>query len=145
MASYAKYFYVPEGWGENPVYISFQGVESAFALWCNGSYVGYSEDSFTPSEFDLTSFLREGENKLAVQVFKWCSSSWCEDQDFFRFSGIFREVYLYTVPKTHLWDLKVQTLLEEGLEKAELVLDMKTCRRGKGQGSSLAGRKAGRF
>ena len=131
VASYAKYFYVPEGWGENPVYISFQGVESAFALWCNGSYVGYSEDSFTPSEFDLTSFLREGENKLAVQVFKWCSSSWCEDQDFFRFSGIFREVYLYTVPKTHLWDLKVQTLLEEGLEKAELVLDMKLAGEGK--------------
>ena len=131
VASYAKYFYVPEGWGENPVYISFQGVESAFALWCNGSYVGYSEDSFTPSEFDLTPFLREGENKLAVQVFKWCSSSWCEDQDFFRFSGIFREVYLYTVPKTHLWDLKVQTLLEEGLEKAELVLDMKLAGEGK--------------
>ena len=131
VASYAKYFYVPEGWGENPVYISFQGVESAFALWCNGSYVGYSEDSFTPSEFDLTSFLREGENKLSVQVFKWCSSSWCEDQDFFRFSGIFREVYLYTVPKTHLWDLKVQTLLEEGLEKAELVLDMKLAGEGK--------------
>lgn len=131
VASYAKYFYVPEGWGENPVYISFQGVESAFALWCNGSYVGYSEDSFTPSEFDLTPFLREEENKLAVQVFKWCSSSWCEDQDFFRFSGIFREVYLYTVPKTHLWDLKVQTLLEEGLEKAELVLDMKLAGEGK--------------
>lgn len=131
VASYAKYFYVPGGWGENPVYISFQGVESAFALWCNGSYVGYSEDSFTPSEFDLTPFLREGENKLAVQVFKWCSSSWCEDQDFFRFSGIFREVYLYTVPKTHLWDLKVQTLLEEGLEKAELVLDMKLAGEGK--------------
>ena len=75
----------------SPLLISFQGVESGFALWCNGHYVGYSEDSFTPSEFDLTPFLVEGENKLAVRVFKWTASSWLERQDFFRFSGIFRD------------------------------------------------------
>ena len=89
------------------------GVESGFALWLNGSYVGYSEDSFTPSEFDLTPYVKEGENKLAVKVFKWTSSSWCEDQDFYRFSGIFRSVYLYTMPKVHVYDLKVQPLVEE--------------------------------
>ena len=107
VASYVKYFTLPEGFVKNGLYISFQGVESGFALWLNGSYVGYSEDSFTPSEFDLTPYVKEGENKLALKVFKWTSSSWCEDQDFYRFSGIFRSVYLYTMPKVHVYDLKV--------------------------------------
>lgn len=127
VASYVKYFTLPEGFIKNGLYISFQGVESGFALWINGSYVGYSEDSFTPSEFDLTSYVKEGENKLAVKVFKWTSSSWCEDQDFYRFSGIFRSVYLYTMPKVHVYDLKVQPVVEESLENAKLVLDMEIC------------------
>ena len=127
VASYVKYFTLPEGFIKNGLYISFQGVESGFALWLNGSYVGYSEDSFTPSEFDLTPYVKEGENKLAVKVFKWTSSSWCEDQDFYRFSGIFRSVYLYTMPKVHVYDLKVQPLVEESLENAKLVLDMEIC------------------
>ena len=127
VASYVKYFTLPEGFIKNGLYISFQGVESGFALWLNGSYVGYSEDSFTPSEFDLTSYVKEGENKLAVKVFKWTSSSWCEDQDFYRFSGIFRSVYLYTMPKVHVYDLKVQPVIEESLENAKLVLDMEIC------------------
>lgn len=131
VASYVKYFEVPEEWKGSPVYISFQGVESALALWCNGSYVGYSEDTFTPSEFDLTPFLKDGENKLAAYVFKWSSSSWCEDQDFFRFSGIFRDVYLYTVPKVHIGDLRVQTLLNDSFDRAELVLDMKATAEGR--------------
>ena len=127
VASYVKYFTLPEGFIKNGLYISFQGVESGFALWLNGSYVGYSEDSFTPSEFDLTPYVKEGENKLAVKVFKWTSSSWCEDQDFYRFSGIFRLVYLYTMPKVHVYDLKVQPVVEESLENAKLVLDMEIC------------------
>lgn len=127
VASYVKYFTLPEAFIKNGLYISFQGVESGFALWINGSYVGYSEDSFTPSEFDLTSYVKEGENKLAVKVFKWTSSSWCEDQDFYRFSGIFRSVYLYTMPKVHVYDLKVQPVVEESLENAKLVLDMEIC------------------
>lgn len=132
VASYVKYFELPKSWEGGPVYISFQGVESAFALWCNGVYVGYSEDSFTPSEFDLTPWIvREGENKLAVQVFKWCSGSWCEDQDFFRFSGIFRDVYLYTVPAVHVRDMKVQTLLNDDLDRADLVLDLKASAEGR--------------
>ena len=68
-ASYVKYFDVPVGWENKPLYVSFQGVESAMALWCNGKYVGYSEDSFTPSEFDLTPYIKEKGNKLAVQVY----------------------------------------------------------------------------
>ena len=127
VASYVKYFTLPEGFVKNGLYISFQGVESGFALWLNGSYVGYSEDSFTPSEFDLTPYVKEGENKLALKVFKWTSSSWCEDQDFFRFSGIFRSVYLYTMPKVHVYDLKVQPVVAESLESADLVLDMEIC------------------
>lgn len=126
VASYVKYFTVPASMQGQPLYISFQGVESAMALWCNGSYVGYAEDTFTPSEFELTPFLRKGENKLAVQVFQWCAGSLCEDQDFFRFSGIFREVFLYTVPQSHLWDIKLQTYLRESLDSAELVLDWKS-------------------
>ena len=131
VASFVRYFEIPDPMKNGPVYISFQGVESAMALWCNGSYVGYSEDTFTPSEFELTPFLHEGENKLAVQVFKWSSSSWCEDQDFFRFSGIFREVYLYTIPKVHIRDLKIRTLLNDSFDKAELLLNTETMGEGK--------------
>lgn len=131
VACYVKYFDLPERMKIQPIYISFQGVESAIALWCNGQYVGYSEDTFTPSEFELTPYMKEGENKLAAYVFKWSSSSWCEDQDFFRFSGIFRDVYLYTIPKVHLWDIKVQTLLNDRLDAADLVLDIKASGTGK--------------
>ena len=131
VASYVKYFTLPEGFKKNGLYISFQGVESGFALWLNGHYVGYSEDSFTPSDFDLTPYVKEGENKLAVQVFKWTSSSWCEDQDFYRFSGIFRSVYLYTMPKVHVYDLKVQPVVDEAVLNADLLVTMQM--RGEGK------------
>lgn len=131
VASYVKYFTLPEGFKKNGLYISFQGVESGFALWLNGHYVGYSEDSFTPSDFDLTPYVKEGENKLAVQVFKWTSSSWCEDQDFYRFSGIFRSVYLYTMPKVHVYDLKVQPVVDEAVLNASLLVTMQM--RGEGK------------
>ena len=131
VASYVKYFTLPEGFKKNGLYISFQGVESGFALWLNGHYVGYSEDSFTPSDFDLTPYVKEGENKLAVQVFKWTSSSWCEDQDFYRFSGIFRSVYLYTMPKVHVYDLKVQPIVDEAVLNADLLVTMQM--RGEGK------------
>lgn len=131
VASYVKYFTLPEGFQKNGLYISFQGVESGFALWLNGQYVGYSEDSFTPSEFDLSPYVKEGENKLAVQVFKWTSSSWCEDQDFYRFSGIFRSVYLYTMPKVHVYDLKVEPVVDEAVLNAHLLVTMQM--RGEGK------------
>ena len=131
VASYVKYFTLPEGFRNRGLYISFQGVESGFALWLNGHYVGYSEDSFTPSDFDLTPYVKEGENKLAVQVFKWTSSSWCEDQDFYRFSGIFRSVYLYTMPKVHVYDLKVQPVVDEAVLNADLLVTMQM--RGEGK------------
>ena len=125
VASYVKYFEVPEEMQGKRLFISFQGAESGIALWLNGQFVGYSEDSFTPSEFELTEYVKEGENKLAAQVFKWTSSSWCEDQDFFRFSGIYRDVYLYTVPDTHAYDLQIRAIPDETLSTA--ALEIGTC------------------
>ncbi len=122
VGSYVRFFTVPASMSGRPVYISFQGVESGFALWLNGEYVGYSEDSFTPSEFELTPYLCDGVNKLAVRVFKWTSGSWLEDQDFFRFSGIFRDVYLYTLPELHVRDLSVAILPDSANESAEMIL-----------------------
>lgn len=131
VASYVKYFHIPVSMEGKRIFISFQGAESGMALWLNGSFVGYSEDSFTPSEFELTPYVKEGENKLAVQVFKWTSGSWCEDQDFFRFSGIYREVYLYTIPHVHIWDLRVRTLLDHSLSCCDLEIVLKSSTKGK--------------
>lgn len=107
VGSYVREFELEAPLKNKPVFLSFQGVETAFYVWVNGSFVGYSEDSFTPSEFEITDFLVDGVNRLAVEVYKRSSASWIEDQDFFRFSGIFRDVYLYAVPKCHVQDLFV--------------------------------------
>jgi len=123
-ASYVKYFTVPEHMSGENVFISFQGVESGFALWLNGDYVGYGLDGFTPSEFELTPYLVAGENKLAVQVFKFTAGSWIEDQDFFRFSGIFRDVFLFSTPNVHVRDLRVDTLLDDDFNAATLCVSM---------------------
>lgn len=131
VASYVKYFVLPQEFKGQQVFVSFQGVESAVALWLNGKYIGYSEDSFTPAEFELTPYLTEGENKLAASVFKWSSGSWCEDQDFYRFSGIYRSVYLYTVPKAHVWDIKTEPVVAENLVHAKLNIALKTQGEGK--------------
>ena len=131
VASYVKYFEVPEEMQGKRLFISFQGAESGIALWLNGYFVGYSEDSFTPSEFELTEYVQEGENKLAAQVFKWTASSWCEDQDFFRFSGIYRDVYLYTVPEVHVYDLQIRAIPDETLSAA--ALEIRTNTWGKGE------------
>lgn len=131
VASYVKYFTVPEEMKGERLHLVLEGAESAAAVWVNGTFIGYHEDSFTPAEFDVTDVVKEGENKLAVQVFKWCSGSWCEDQDFFRFSGLYRDVYLKTEPKTHIEDLHIQALPEENLQEATFTLDVRT----QGEGS----------
>lgn len=125
VASYVKYFTIPENMKNKRVCISFQGVESGFALWLNGHYVGYSEDTFDPSDFELTDYIIEGENKLAVRVWKWTSSSWCEDQDFYRFSGIFRDVFLYAVPCAHVEDLSVVPTLNDTFDEGTLSVSIK--------------------
>lgn len=130
-ASYVKYFTVPEQMQGKRLFVSFQGAESGLAVWLNGHFVGYSEDSFTPSEFELTEYVTEGENKLAAQVFKWTAGSWCEDQDFYRFSGIYRDVYLYTIPEVHVADLKIKAQPDETLKKAVLEITAESLGRGK--------------
>ena len=123
VASYVKYFVVPEDWDN--AYISFQGAESALVVWLNGHYVGYSEDSFTPADFDLTPYLVAGENKLAVEVIRFSSGSWIEDQDFWRFCGLFREVVLYTKPAVHVEDVWVKAIPENDYHDGRLSLDLK--------------------
>jgi beta-galactosidase len=120
VGSYVRTFEVPRNWAGKPVFISFQGVESAFYVWLNGDLVGYSEDTFTPAEFDLTPYLIEGENKLAVEVYRWCDASWLEDQDFWRMSGIFRDVFLFTAPDAHMYDFFVNTDLDDQFRDANL-------------------------
>ncbi|MGX8703218.1 MAG: glycoside hydrolase family 2 TIM barrel-domain containing protein, partial [bacterium] len=109
VGNYVRSFTIPEEWGAQPVFLRFEGVESGFAFWVDGKFAGYSEDTFAPSEFEITEFLADGikEHVLAVQVFTWTSSSWLEDQDFFRFSGIFRDVWLFTKTKIYPENLTV--------------------------------------
>lgn len=107
VGSYVTYFDVKESMLGKETFLSFQGVETAIYVWLNGKFVGYSEDSFTPSEFRITPYLKEKNNKLAVEVYQRSSASWLEDQDFWRFFGIFREVYVYAVPDVHVRDLSV--------------------------------------
>jgi len=125
VGQYVRWFEVPEEWKERPVYINFQGVESAFYVWVNGDLVGYSEDTFTDAEFDLTPYLIDGENKLAVEVYRWSDASWLEDQDFWRMSGIFRDVYLYATPKIHINDFTVVTDLDSEYKDSDLNIKAK--------------------
>ena len=124
---YVKNFFLPEGMKGKRVFISFQGVESCVAVWLNGTYIGFSSDSFTPHEFELTEALREGENKLACRVYRFSAGSWLEDQDFLRFSGIYRDVMLYAVPEAHVWDLQTLAEPDETLRKGILQWKAKIC------------------
>ena len=113
VSSYRRTFAVPEAWKDRKAILRFEGVGSAFYVWVNGKKVGYAEDSKLPSEFDITEFLNEKSgNVLAVQVFKWCDGSYLEDQDMFRYSGIFRDVTLWSMPKDGIWDFKVSEKLK---------------------------------
>ncbi|CAG7628040.1 glycoside hydrolase family 2 TIM barrel-domain containing protein [Paenibacillus allorhizosphaerae] len=125
VGSYVRSFEVPSEWAGRPVHISFQGVESAFYVWLNGDFVGYSEDTFTPAEFDLTPYLQEGDNKLAVEVYRWCDASWLEDQDFWRLSGIFREVYLFAPPSVSIYDFAADPRLDDELVQGDLAVRAK--------------------
>lgn len=123
VASYVRYVTIEDVGA--PTFLVMEGVESAAALWVNGTYLGYHEDSFTTAEWEITSAIRQGENKIAVQVFQWSSGSWFEDQDFFRFSGIFRDVYLYTVPKTHIEDIDIKSACAKDLASADLEVTLR--------------------
>ena len=125
VGSYVKFFDLEKSLQGKRVCISFQGVEQAMYVWLNGVFIGYGEDSFTPSEFDLTDVIREKNNRLCVEVYKRSSAAWLEDQDFFRFSGIFREVYLYAKPELHVEDLWAKAGLLEDCETGTLELEVK--------------------
>lgn len=112
VSSYRTTFTVPADWKGRDVILRFDGVYSAYYVWVNGQKVGYAEDSKLPSEFDVTAFLRDGENLLAVEVYRWCDGSYLEDQDMFRYSGIFRDVTLWARPKDGIWDFTVKTFAD---------------------------------
>lgn len=117
---YREHFSIPESWSGRSVIIHFGAVESAFYLWVNGKMVGYSQGSKTPAEFDITAYVHPGENQLALQVMRWSDGSYLECQDFWRMSGITREVYLYAIPKTHMADIAIQAGLDESYENGLL-------------------------
>ncbi|MFB7495125.1 glycoside hydrolase family 2 TIM barrel-domain containing protein [Streptomyces sp. NPDC056161] len=124
VGSYRRTFTVPDGWSGRRTLLSFQGVKSAFFVWVNGERAGYSEDSYTPAEFDVTPYLRPGTNTLAVEVHRWSDGSWLEDQDMIDLSGIFRDVYLYSIPPVHVQDLFAHTALDSAYRDAVLTVDV---------------------
>ncbi len=125
VGSYRTEFSVPPAWNGRQTFIHFGGVYSAFYLWINGQMVGYSEDSKTPAEFNITKYLREGRNLLAAEVYRWSDGSYLEDQDMFRYSGIFRDVYLYSTPAVHIRDFFVRPDLDQAYKDGVLKVTAK--------------------
>lgn len=125
VGSYIRKFDLQDGLRGKRIILSFEGVEQAFYVWVNGEFAGYAEDSFTVSEFDITPYVKEKDNLLAVEVHKRSTAAFLEDQDFFRFFGIFRDVNLYGIPAVHIEDLWIRPIyhLEDG--KAEIELDIR--------------------
>lgn len=126
VSSYFRTFEVPAEWGDKRVILHFAGVSAAAFVWVNGEQVGYSQDSRSPAEFDITDFLREGENSLAVETYKYSDGSYLEDQDYWRMSGIFRDVFLRAVPKVTLWDLYAQPKVDISCRKGDIALHYTT-------------------
>ena len=125
VGSYIKYFDMDKNMCGKRIHICFEGVEEAMYLWLNGQFIGYAEDSFTPSEFDLTPYIKEKGNVLAVQVHKMSTAAFLEDQDFFRFFGIFRNVTLKAIPDVHLEDVWFKPVLNQDNESGSVSVSMK--------------------
>ena len=121
---YHTYFTVNSSEESFKKFINFEGVDSCFYVWVNGQFAGYSQVSHSTSEFDLSEFVQVGENKLTVLVLKWCDGSYFEDQDKFRMSGIFRDVYILFRPENHLRDYFIQTVLNEDFTSARLLVNL---------------------
>jgi len=120
VGSYSTTFTIPQSWSNKQVFINFGGVLSAMYVWVNGQKVGYSENSMSPAEFDITKFIRTGENKLAVEVYRWCDGSYLEDQDMWRLSGIFRDVDLIARPQTFIGDFFVKAVPDNTFDNANI-------------------------
>ncbi len=124
VGSYRRSFSIPQEWDGRQVSIHFGAVKSAFYIWVNGEKVGYSEGSKTPAQFDLTEYIRKGENTLALEVYRWSTGSYLEAQDFWRISGIERDVYLLATPKVHIRDFFVKASLDANYQNGEFSLDV---------------------
>ncbi len=125
VGSYRTEFIFPNDWHQKEIFIHFDGVKSAFYLWINGKKVGYSQGSMTPAEFNITKFLKKGKNILAVEVYRWSDGSYLEDQDMWRLSGIYRDVYLFSTPKIHIRDFYACCDLIENYRDALLEVRLK--------------------
>ncbi len=125
VGSYKRAFTLPDDWQNQQIFIHFGAVRSAFYLWINGEKVGYSQGSKTPAEFDVTKYVKPGQNTVAVEVYRWSDGSYLEDQDMWRLSGIDRDVYLYATPKIHLRDFFVTADLDDNYENGELNITAK--------------------
>ncbi|MCO6042300.1 DUF4981 domain-containing protein [Aeoliella sp. ICT_H6.2] len=124
VGSYVRTFEIPADWDSKQVFLQFGAVDSAFYVWVNGEKVGYSQDSRTPAIFDITKYLDEGENRLAVEVYRYSDGSYLEDQDMFRLSGIFRDVMLYTTGKTHMRDVALHPVLDKNYQDGEFYAEV---------------------
>lgn len=124
--SYVRCFNVSENWNGKSKYVVFEGVNSCFYLWINGEFVGYSQGSRMPAEFDITKFVRTGKNKMAVLVLKWCDGTYLEDQDQWRYSGIFRDVYLLARDEAHVTDVFTRQALSKDFSSATLNCEIET-------------------
>ena len=122
---YRKSFDLPQDFINDRLILSFEGVESNIYIWLNGKFIGYSEDSFTPSRFDITKYAQEKDNILCVRIFEKCTGTWLEDQDMWRFSGIFRDVMIYRQPSLHILDLKMDTNIDLDTKKSILTCTCK--------------------
>ena len=122
--AYVRTFTIPQNWQERDVYLHFDGVKSAYWVWINGEYVGFDKGSMTAGEFRMTDHLQTGENKIAVQVVRWSDGSYLEDQDMWRFSGIYRRVYLMARPKIFIRDFQIITELDENYQDATLSINL---------------------
>jgi beta-galactosidase len=122
VGSYRTEFRIPGGWKNRQIFLHFDGVKSASYVWINGRKVGYSQDSMLPAEFNVTKYLRKGKNTLAVEVYRWSDGSYLEDQDMWRLSGIYRNVYLFSTPQVHVRDFAVRTDLDDDYTDANLMI-----------------------
>lgn len=124
VGSYIRTFELPQSWMSDKIFIRLGGVSSAYYIWINGQKVGYAQDSFLPAEFDITPYVKSGENTIALQVFRWSDGSYLEDQDGWRFSGIMRDVYIHRAPQAHIRDFFVYSDLDKEYKDAELNVEV---------------------
>ena len=138
VGSYVTFVNVTKEMLSQNLILHFGGVHSAFYVWVNGQKVGYSQNSMSPAEFDVTKYVREGRNKLAVEVYRWCDGSYLEDQDMWRLSGIFREVQLWVRPLVHIADYHVTAVPDKNFTQANVTADIAICNTAGGNDGRVA-------